>query len=133
MGCQVNLRPWQAGLTTTRAIHPPPSASSGRGRHCSPPGRGSRQAGSLRLALPEGPALERLSGGTELDALALALSKGAGGAVSIEVDRLEPEAEEPASRVSSAEVREGLLGDLLEKEPGLKAAVRDWDLDILDG
>ncbi len=94
---------------------------------------GSRQAGSLRLALPEGPALERLSGGTELDALALALSKGAGGAVSIEVDRLEPEAEEPASRVSSAEVREGLLGDLLEKEPGLKAAVRDWDLDILDG
>jgi DNA polymerase III subunit gamma/tau len=89
--------------------------------------------GELALALPEGPAVDRLVDGGELALLEEALSERVDGTVRIELGTLAPELPEPSSRISSNEVRAGRLGDLLEKEPGLKAAVTEWELDIMDG
>ena len=88
--------------------------------------------GVLEVALPPGPALERLSTPEELGALRGALARHVEGeARLVVVEAPVPEASEE-SRVSQGEVREGRLGDLLEEEPGLRGAVEGWDLEIVD-
>jgi len=88
--------------------------------------------GVLEVALPPGPALERLSTPEELGALRGALARHVEGeARLVVVEAPVPEASEE-NRVSQGEVREGRLGDLLEEEPGLRGAVEGWDLEIVD-
>ena len=88
--------------------------------------------GVLEVALPPGPALERLSTPEELGALRGALARHVEGeARLVVVEAPVPEAAEE-NRVSQGEVREGRLGDLLEEEPGLRGAVEGWDLEIVD-
>jgi len=121
------LRAWATMLETGEGI-PAGLTPFLRGGEARCPGDGE-----LALALPDGPAVDRLVGGGELSLLESALSEKVVGAVRIVLGTLAPELPEPSSRISSDEVRAGRLGDLLEKEPGLKAAVTEWELDIMDG
>jgi DNA polymerase III subunit gamma/tau len=86
----------------------------------------------LRLLLPPGPALDRLGDPKELQGLEEGLAHITGGAPTIEVVARDIQPEPGEDRVSRGQVREGQLGDLLEKEPGLRGAVEGWDLDIVE-
>jgi DNA polymerase III subunit gamma/tau len=90
------------------------------------------EGGDLILSLPPGPALERLEDPKELARLESAFSRVAGTDPGIRVEPMELNESTEESRVSRKEVRAGQLGDLLEKEPGLRGAVEAWDLDIVE-
>ncbi len=88
--------------------------------------------GKLIIGLPVGLDLERLHGPSIRRLLEDAMGRFASGMVRVDFRELaEPQETKPA-RISQGQVREGLLEDLLEKEPGLKGAVESWDLDIVD-
>ena len=104
-----------------------------------PPGMGTllrggdarvEEPGTLVLGLPPGPALERLSEPAVLRSLEDALARHWTGQPSIRIQ--EEGAPDAASRISAGEVRAGRLQDLLEKEPGLRPAVEELDLELLD-
>lgn len=86
----------------------------------------------LRLLLPPGPALDRLADPTEVQRLEDGLGRFTRGTPTIEVIEKEIQPEPGEDRVSRGQVRQGRLGDLLEKEPGLRGAVEGWDLDIVE-
>jgi DNA polymerase III subunit gamma/tau len=91
------------------------------------------EEGLLRIELPAGPALERLSLPEERERLARALAGKVGGApVRIEIVEATSSSGSNEDRISREEVRSDQLGDLLEKEPGLREAVEGWDLEIVD-
>ena len=92
----------------------------------------SREDGKLSIALPAGLDLERLHGPSIRRTLEGALGRLAAGEVRVEFRELTLPEEESGRRVSQVQVREGLLDDLLEKEPGLRGAVESWDLDIVE-
>jgi DNA polymerase III subunit gamma/tau len=104
-----------------------------------PPGLGTllrggearvEEPGNLVLGLPPGPALERLRDPGVLGSLEDALARHWTGEPSI---RIQAEGDPDAdNRISAGEVRAGRLQDLLEKEPGLRPAVEELDLELLD-
>ena len=88
--------------------------------------------GVLEVALPPGPALERLSDPEERETLQSALARHLAHEARLTiVEAAVPDASDE-SRVSEGEVREGRLGDLLKEEPGLRGAVEGWDLEIVE-
>jgi DNA polymerase III subunit gamma/tau len=108
-----------------------------------PPGLGTLLRGApvreadgetLEVELIPGPALERLQDAGVRTALEGALGRHYAGNPTIRI--LEAEGASPGSgnggRVSQGEVRTGLLQDLLEKEPGLRPAVEELDLELMD-
>jgi hypothetical protein len=86
--------------------------------------------GALELGVP-GPALERLKGSASRS-LEEALSRAALRAVTIRVHEADNRGTEPESRISREEVRKGRLRDLVEKEPALRRAVEELDLELLE-
>jgi len=89
-------------------------------------------AGTLELSLPQGPALDRLQERGPLSALEAALARHALGEPAIRIRALENPESGGGGRISAGEVRTGQLQDLLEKEPGLRPAVEELDLELLD-
>jgi hypothetical protein len=86
--------------------------------------------GALELGVA-GPAIERLKG-SALRSLEEALSRAASRGVTIRVRETGSRGPEPDSRVSRDEVRQGRLRDLMEKEPALRRAVEELDLELLE-
>jgi DNA polymerase-3 subunit gamma/tau len=91
---------------------------------------GVAEDGALELGVA-GPALERLNAGA-LRSLEEALSRAASRGVTIRVRETGSRRSEPESRVSRDEVRQGRLRDLVEKEPALRRAVEELDLELLE-
>ncbi len=89
----------------------------------------------LLVHLPEGLALDRLRSPEIRESVREALRKRTGQTESLSFLALTEATSEgdAARRISSSEVREGRLHDLLQQEPGLGAAVESLDLQILDG
>jgi DNA polymerase III subunit gamma/tau len=88
--------------------------------------------GVLTLELPRGPGLDRLGDPVQRRTLEDGLGRRVEGTVVLRVREAEPEPTSEEARISQKEVREGRMGDLLEKEPGLREAVEQWDLEIMD-
>ena len=86
--------------------------------------------GALELGVA-GPALERLKGSTS-GALEEALSRATSRAVTIRVRGTDGRGRSTESRISRDEVRQGRLRDLVEKEPALRHAVEELDLELLE-
>ncbi len=86
----------------------------------------------LRLTVPPGPALDRLSqpGGTR--ALADALREVLGYRPSIDVEEGRSEESAGPRAVTSQQVRKERLEELVEREPLLARAVEEFDLQLLD-
>jgi hypothetical protein len=89
-------------------------------------------AATLELVLPPGPCLERLQEEREVEQLRRALSEHYEGEARIRVREERDPAGNGGARVSVGEARSGKLEDLLEKEPGLRPAVEELDLELLD-
>ncbi|MEX0936203.1 MAG: hypothetical protein WD013_04795 [Gemmatimonadota bacterium] len=92
----------------------------------------SKNESTLELSVIRGSVLERLTEGDELPALESALSKVASRSLSIEMKISGEFGEATGRRISVDEAREGRLRDLLAKEPGLRPAVEELDLELLD-
>jgi DNA polymerase III subunit gamma/tau len=89
--------------------------------------------GGIRVSLPPGPALERLRSTEVRESVRQALSRHAGGETALEVaEDARVTHDERGDRISSSEVRQGQLEDLLEREPPLRGAVETLDLDLVD-
>ncbi len=85
---------------------------------------------AVHVRVPPGPALDRLRDPGTLRHLSDALSTHLGHAARIVVD-LEESATEPA-RVTQDTVRKDRLSELLQREPVLRRAVEELDLELLD-
>jgi hypothetical protein len=97
-------------------------------------GRAEGGEEGLVVTLPPGPALERLRAPEVRESVreALRARTGRTEALSfVEMTGADPDAGAD-TRISSHEVREGRMHDLLEREPALRAAVESLDLQILD-
>ncbi|NIP60031.1 MAG: DNA polymerase III subunit gamma/tau [Gemmatimonadetes bacterium] len=92
--------------------------------------------GILEVAVPAGPALDRLQDPSTRRELAEALGRVMGGAPEIRVSRLEEGDRDGRSgtthRISPEAVREDRLKALLEREPLLGRAVEELDLELLE-
>jgi DNA polymerase III subunit gamma/tau len=108
-----------------------------------PPGLGTLLRGApvralegdvLEVELIRGPALERLQHDAVRTALEVALDPHFAGTPKIRVREGDDRGSGAGSggRISQGEVRTGLLQDLLEKEPGLRPAVEELDLELMD-
>ncbi len=89
--------------------------------------------GGIEVALPPGPALDRLRTGEVREAVRDALRRRTGRTESItfvEID--EAGADDNGGRISSTTVRQGAMDDLFEREPPLRDAVEALDLDLVD-
>ncbi len=87
--------------------------------------------GQVRLRIPGGPAMERVSEPATIQALKGALSSF--GHESVEIVLAEEHRSDlKAPRITQDTVREGRLEELVEKEPALGEAVRELDLELLD-
>jgi DNA polymerase III subunit gamma/tau len=96
--------------------------------------RAKRVEGGLEVAVSAGPALERLRNPETREAVREALRARTGRTEGLTFVELEAEGTADGdSRISSQLVRKGRLDDLLEREPGLKAAVEALDLEFMDG
>jgi DNA polymerase-3 subunit gamma/tau len=96
--------------------------------------RARQVEGGLEVAVSAGPALERLRNPETREAVREALRARTGRTEGLTFVELEAEgAADGDSRISSQLVRKGRLDDLLEREPGLKAAVEALDLEFMDG
>jgi DNA polymerase-3 subunit gamma/tau len=87
------------------------------------------------LELPPGPGLERLHG-DQIALLAVqgALAERAGRPLALEVRaRGAAQAPSPAPRLTPERVRSEKLARLVREQPTLGRAVREWDLELLDG
>jgi len=91
--------------------------------------------GGLEVALPSGPALERLRDPEVRERLREALRVRTGQTEGLTFVELAAEAESApgGSRISPEAVRQGRMEDLLEREPGLRVAVEVLDLEFMDG
>jgi hypothetical protein len=92
------------------------------------------EGGVLEVELIPGPALERLQDDAVRAALEAALDPHFAGTPEIRVKEGDDSGSGAGSggRISQGEVRTGLLQDLLEKEPGLRPAVEELDLELMD-
>lgn len=86
---------------------------------------------TLELRMIPGPILDRLRGG-EARGLEEALSDATFRSVSIRLLEVPETGDSEERRISPEEVRRGRLRDLLEKEPGLRPAVEELDLELLE-
>jgi hypothetical protein len=86
--------------------------------------------GALEIGVA-GPALERLKG-SSARSLEEALSRAAARVVTIRLRETAGHAPEPEGRVSRDQVRQGRLRDLVDKEPALRRAVEELDLELLE-
>ena len=87
--------------------------------------------GTLELRMIPGPVLERLRGG-EGRILEKALAQIAPHDIEIRLLEIQDADNSAEARISPGEVREGRLRDLLEREPGLRSAVEELDLELLE-
>jgi hypothetical protein len=87
--------------------------------------------GNIRLKIPGGAAMERLSEPATIRALKGALSRSGHDSVEIVLAEEHP-SDHKAPRITQDTVREGRLEELVEKEPALGEAVRELDLELLD-
>jgi hypothetical protein len=88
-------------------------------------------AGTLRVALPEGPVKERFHDPLIRRPLADALSESLGRRIELVLDEASA-ARASAARISQEEVREGRLRELVAREPLLERAVKELDLELLE-
>ena len=86
--------------------------------------------GAVHVRVPPGPALDRLSEAGIIRHLSDALSSHLGSPTLIVVDR-EEDAAEPA-RITQETVRQDRLSELIQREPVLRRAVEELDLELLD-
>lgn len=86
--------------------------------------------GVVQISPPQGPAMERLREASVLGEIASALQPWLGRRPSLRV--VEPEAAEPAPRISQGEVRADTLKSLYRKEPRLERAVQELDLELME-
>jgi DNA polymerase III subunit gamma/tau len=91
--------------------------------------------GGLEVALPAGPALERLRDPEVRERLRDALRVRTGQTEGLTFVELSAEAATGpgGSRISPDAVRRGRMDDLLAREPGLRVAVETLDLEFMDG
>jgi len=91
--------------------------------------------GGLEVALPPGPALERLRDPEVRERLREALRLRMGQTEGLTFVELSPEgvAGPGGSRISPEAVRQGRMEDLLEREPAMRVAVENLDLEFMDG
>lgn len=87
--------------------------------------------GSVRVALPAGPGLDRMGKPAVQAAVAAALGTLMGSAPSLVVVSADGDDQGP-ERVTQQTVRDTRLQELLAAEPGLQAAVEELDLELLD-
>lgn len=87
--------------------------------------------GTLELRMIPGPVLESLRGG-EGRILEEALAQIAPHSIEIRLLEIQDADNSAEARISPGEVREGRLRDLLEREPGLRSAVEELDLELLE-
>jgi hypothetical protein len=92
---------------------------------------GFPEEGGITLFLPPGPGLERLEDPKAVRALKKALQRHVGNEPRIEI-REAGGKEGPPVRVTEETVRNGRLRELVEKEPTLREAVKELDLELLD-
>ena len=94
--------------------------------------RVSMQEGALTVELPDGPALERVRDPAVLQSLRAELGRHVSAPVDLRV--IAPEAAAPAEpeRVSQEVVSRTRLQELLKREPALRRAVEELDLELLD-
>ncbi len=90
------------------------------------------ESGTLVVAVPPGPGLERLQDRSTAAQLEKALARNLEAAVDLRFEEAEERKEDPEVRITTGEVQQGRLRDLLEQEPGLRAAVEELDLEIMD-
>ena len=89
----------------------------------------------VRLSLPRGnPALERLSASEARRGIEAALAKRLGGPVTLELaEGAASGAIDPGKgRITDASARKDRLNRMMEGEPVLAAAVKAWDLELVD-
>jgi DNA polymerase-3 subunit gamma/tau len=89
------------------------------------------QEGAIKLLVPPGPGLERLSEPGIVKALKKALTEFMDSAPEILVQG-ENGVRETSPRITEDTVRKGRLQELVEKEPTLGEAVKELDLELLD-
>ena len=89
------------------------------------------EQGGLELRIIPGPVLERLRGGGQ-KILEEALAQTASRRIPIRLLEIQESDRSKEGRISRSEVREGRLRDLLEREPGLRPAVEELDLELLE-
>ena len=91
--------------------------------------------GGLEVALPPGPALERLRDPEVRERLREALRLRMGQTVELTFVELSSEvvAGPGGSRISPGAVRQGRMEDLLGREPAMRVAVETLDLEFMDG
>jgi hypothetical protein len=90
------------------------------------------ESGTLVVEVPPGPGLERLQDRGTATRLETALARNLEAAVALRFEEARERKEDPAVRITTGEVQQGRLRDLLEQEPGLRAAVEELDLEIMD-
>jgi hypothetical protein len=89
-------------------------------------------SGTIRLAIADGPARDRLQDQLVRRPIADALSDTLGRRVELVLDEGEPAASVSAARISEDEVRRGRLRELVAREPVLERAVKELDLELLE-
>jgi DNA polymerase III subunit gamma/tau len=90
------------------------------------------ESGALVVEVPPGPGLERLQDRGTATRLEEALARNLETAVSLRFEEAREGTKGPDLRITTGEVQQGRLRDLLEQEPGLRAAVEELDLEIMD-
>jgi DNA polymerase III subunit gamma/tau len=90
------------------------------------------EGGALVVAMPMGPGLDRLRDPATARAVEEALARHLRSPVPLRFVEATEAVVEPEVRISTREVQQGRLRDLLEQEPGLRQAVEELDLEIVD-
>ena len=85
---------------------------------------------SIHVLVPAGPAYDRLQEPAILRQLTATLATHLGRSAPIVVDLAEGAAE--PSRITPEKVRQDRLSELIQKEPVLRRAVEELDLELLD-
>jgi DNA polymerase III gamma/tau subunit len=94
-------------------------------------GREITPDGEIRLAIPPGPALERLGNPAVIGSLERALAARGHGSARIVMVEDEGRTRGPG-RITQETVRKGRLQELVDKEPAFGEAVKELDLELLD-
>ena len=88
--------------------------------------------GTVRLSLPSGPGLERLQDPVARRNLARALGRHLGSNPELVVEGAEESTADQTARISRDTLKRDRLEALLEREPLLRGAVEELDLELLD-
>ncbi|HKP74060.1 MAG TPA: hypothetical protein VJT67_00895, partial [Longimicrobiaceae bacterium] len=88
---------------------------------------------TVTLAMPAGPALEKLSSPTARKGIEDALARRLGGAVTLEIATGAAAAIDPKQgRITAESAKKARLERMMEGEPVLAAAVQAFDLELVD-